>query len=274
LTNWPVRGGFIEENIGLAGSTDGTDVAAAVGANTKGSYVELIASTAYDTQEIYVEAGVEVNSIEGLFDLAVGAGGSEVGLVENLAFGYGVVGHAKTVRLPLPIPAGSRVSGRFQSSISGSRVLNVGCKLLNDGGSAGPSYQLLEEHGANTGTSHATTIDAGGTADTKGSWTQVVASTSYDWAGFIVNIAEEAARSTTVRFRLDIGVGAAASEVAVVEDIFFKRYGSSVANLTTPTYAFFNRQVPAGSRVAARAQCSSNTAGAREFELQVHGLVA
>lgn len=110
----------------------GSDLAAALGtkatvsvANTKTAYVELTAATTSAfSQLILMIEPFSASDANCLLDVAVGSAGSEVDIIENLLVpiesGHDV-GWTATAPLPVSIPAGSRLSFRFQAdTISGT----------------------------------------------------------------------------------------------------------------------------------------------------------
>jgi hypothetical protein len=107
---------------------------------------------------------------------------------------------------------------------------------------------------ANVASSILVSITASGTANTKGSYTQLIASTSFDASGFLL-----ALRASTVSrtYLLDIAVGAAASEQVVLPNILVS-VGTGSALPTDLVY--LPMAVKAGQRIAAR--CQSATASA------------
>lgn len=106
------------------------------------------------------------------------------------------------------------------------------------------------------------TANSQGTAVTpatgsKGSWTQIVASTTYDTCFMIVQWAGDGAGSQTAV--VDIGVGSAGNEVVIVSNLMGYGTGSSVAR----TQYALPVVIPAGTRIAARAQAAAGTDAGR-----------
>lgn len=93
---------------------------------------------------------------------------------------------------------------------------------------------------------------ASATPHTKGSWTQLLATTSYDAYGLVLGFSNNAA-STGVQTNnlIDIGVGAAAAEQVVIPDIISTASSALSAGYVTQYFPIF---VPKGSRLAARLQ--------------------
>lgn len=102
------------------------------------------------------------------------------------------------------------------------------------------------------GSSSATTVTAGSPAHNKGSWQQHVAATANDAQGMWIDFASFG--SPTGAFLVDIGTGAAASEVVLIAD---------VACASSPNWiggeggVYLPIHVPAGTRISIRAQCNS-----------------
>lgn len=97
-----------------------------------------------------------------------------------------------------------------------------------------------------------TTITASGTAHTKGSWTQLIAATTYDWYGFFFVVANSSSNGASSAQLLDIGIGAAASETAIVSNMGVGFTGAFNVNCANQFY--MPLFVKAGSRVSARIQ--------------------
>ena len=107
---------------------DGTTVTAAGSAHTKGSWVQLIATTAYDWHGFWLATGSTFTSgtvTSQLLDIGVGGAGSETVLLPNVHSGWRA-NTDDTVDMffvPLFIPKGSRVAARVQSAIASDTVL-------------------------------------------------------------------------------------------------------------------------------------------------------
>lgn len=92
---------------------------------------------------------------------------------------------------------------------------------------------------------------AGGTANTKGSWNQIIASTSSDISLIWLSFSGGTNGSTDQGTLLDIAVGASGSEAAVVQDIACGGMFPNNPALSIPIPVV----IPSGSRVSMRAQC-------------------
>lgn len=95
----------------------------------------------------------------------------------------------------------------------------------------------------------ALTVTSGGSAHTKGAWTEIVAALSVDAVCISMNsTASVASNSVDTRCLVDIGVGGAGSEVVVIPNISVGNKSSSTSGWLFPIF------VPKGSRVAFRSQ--------------------
>ena len=93
------------------------------------------------------------------------------------------------------------------------------------------------------------TVTAGGSAHTKGSWTEIVASTSVDTVCVSMNTtAAVGANGIDTRCLVDIGIGAAGAEVVVIPNIAVGNKSSSTSGWLFPIF------IPKGTRVAFRSQ--------------------
>lgn len=93
----------------------------------------------------------------------------------------------------------------------------------------------------------------------KGAWAQAIASLSGDTYGLMITIHNSATSAANRTYAVDIGVGAAGSEVVIIPDLI----GSSAAaygSVGGGHHYYFPIFIPAGSRVAVRAQGSVVTA--------------
>lgn len=253
-------------------TTTGLTLTADASANTKGAFTEVIASAPFDANAIIVEL-VLTNANAGrlfLIDVALGGAGSEVVVVpdlicEGVSTVSGVYGQG-SYQIPLRVPAGSRISLRCQSSTGASTIGQIATTLIAAGGVDG--ITSFVNYGANAGDSGGTAIDPGGTAHTKSGWVELTPSSSAvtQWMGLMVTYGH--ATVATCSWAVDIGTGPAASEVVLLPDV---RIGSATSSGAQPsiqarmTHAL--TYIPAGTRIAARASCSINTATARVIDV-------
>jgi len=262
--------------------TVGADTAASTGttmtggaANTKGAYAEVVASTAFDAHGLLVIfSNGSASYLDYLVDVAVGASGLETIIAENLHAGAG--DGAQTIDatgylLPIFIPAGTRLSARVQSS-GASATLRIVIVLLGAGFITPPGLGRVTTYGANTADSGGTQIDPGGTAHTKGAYSEIVASTTNPIRQLTIAMGNMAnALRTTALWLVDLAVGAAGAEQVLIENIMLN-CGGSVDLIQPQVFPPLGVNIPAGTRLAARAQCSIIDATDRLIDILLYGV--
>ena len=254
---------------GLAATSSGVVLTMAGAINTKSAWKELIASTPYDSFGITVE-GAMTNI--GSFDVGLGAIGSEQIIVPDFYQGFWLSG-LRTLHFPIFIPAGSRIAGRYQSTaIATAPKMNV---LLSEG-DVNRAFSQIVTYGFIPGSSKGTSVDPGGTANTKGAWSQLVASTAKDIRAIAIMLGDQGYNRTTnsADWLIDIGIGAAGVENAFIPNWWARYYYTSGAVAIDPMISeWFWLPIPAGSRLAARAQCSITTTSPRKLDVILHAIV-
>lgn len=260
-------GGYAENTAGTGGVPTGN-----ASANTKGSWTDIVASTAFDAAAVMISVAQASNTLSHLFDVAVGASGSEVIIAGDVLHG----GHSRMgshVMLPIPIPSGTRIAGRVQAS-TGSAQLQMRATLIRGGLLLPPTGGQIVTMGSLTASSFGTAVDAGAVANTYGSWAQLTASTPADITAICVRIGNQSNASpsdSALAFYLDIGVGAAASEIPVIVGLPFA--SSSNGSYGSGCEFWFPISIPASTRVAARVKSNITDATDRVLGVSVLGLV-
>lgn len=241
-------------------------VTAAGVANTKGTWVTLIASTAIEASlldlRISTGAGSNVDTAC-LMDIAIGPSGSPVMLVENLAMGY-ILNNSMPVsrRIWLRIPAGSEIIARCQCATA-SRTFPVTADVY--GATPGvqlPAFSTCTTIGADTATSKGVVLATAGAANTKSAWTQITAAAPKDihavGLGFFP--VYQPGFFATLNM-VDVGVGGAGSEQVLVSDVYFETAtNESIINHWPVDFVLpVMRPIAAGERIAARYQSNQTT---------------
>ena len=116
--SWPGRSGPIPGSTDVMGTASGVSIQSGYPAHTKGAWVELIASTSKKAIGVAVTFSCAENPYRYLFDLGIGAAGSETVLIPNIYLRIDGINAicSTTLFLPCFIPAGTRISMRFQLS--------------------------------------------------------------------------------------------------------------------------------------------------------------
>ena len=239
-------------------------------ADTKGSWVELVAVTSFDYDGVELDirntAGEKV-----LIDIGVGAAASEVVIVDNISSGWSnSLRGISNVRIPITVPAGSRVSVRCQADGSSDAIRVTGRGRSSTlGQSVGLGKAVT--YGAITATSLGTTIDPGASANTKGAYVELSASTSKDIKKLVLCLQSGNTSTVSAGYLADIAIGAAASEVVIIQDI--SAYNHATFDGILPNYLEFDVDIPKGTRLSMRGASSSGSAATRSFKAVLIGVV-
>lgn len=117
-------------------------------------------------------------------------------------------------------------------------------------------------------------VDPGGSASTKGSWSQLTASSSDRVVAIMGAIGHNAdiSRAANQSMLLDIGIGGAGSERVLVPDIHFGA-DTNQDQWSPITFGPYPCDVPSGTRFAARSACDVTTASDRTCDIALWGFV-
>lgn len=259
MADWPPEGGCYVLDIGTNTATSGATSVTGGAANTKGAWAQLVASTTFSASGIVIEAN-QSSQQSLLFDIGIGASSSEVACISNVLLASNATNpnSIQPTWWPIQIPAGSRISARCQDNI-GSGAITM-CAHLVGGAFDLPTQRcIVTTYGALTASSRGTLVDPTATPNTKGSWTQLTASTTYAIHGLMIGAGiKDTSAAVTFSTLADVGVGAGGSEVVLIPNY------RVVINNTDELYPSFSPiypvNIPAGSRLAMRSQSGSSSA--------------
>lgn len=111
--------------------------------------------------------------------------------------------------------------------------------------------------------SRAQTLTAHATPGTNGAWSEMIATTSFDYEGLYWNVCRTHPAAST-RFLLDIGIGPSTAEQVVIADFPILEQSTSGH---VGVCGFLPIRIPAGVRVAARIHRASTASAAFDFQL-------
>lgn len=261
-------------------TTTAVTVVADSTAHTKGAWAELDASTGAQW-EGFTLIGRAANysaasDYSTLMDIGIGDAGSELTIIENLPVGYLASGW--TVQIPLRVPSGVRVAARIQSAVTSNSKTYSLAPWTGAGFTGGGSYQTAVTFGAVTSASLGTTVSGGGTNNTWGDWVEFSSATPAPIRALLVGMqanADTDIGQTSVR--LEVGFGAAGSEVAV-DTIAILTNSSEYLNTTTrytagpPALLACTAAIPEGARLAARVMTSVSATTLPSVDVVIIGL--
>jgi hypothetical protein len=221
-------------------------------AHTKGSWVQLIASTSADASLLYFSIfGVAASGVNTatLLDIATGASGSETIIAGDIA-----IGSASTVSVVFPyrLPSGTRLAARIQSVVTGGKTATIRSVVI-DAGDYATAPTSVDVIGGNTANSQGISFSGA-----SGTWVEGVASTSRAYRAVSMVISgHDAVLGGVTNAPFALGVGAASSEISF-GDLRFTFSNSEAGVLIPPYNTLFGRNIPAGSRLAVNHPISSD----------------
>lgn len=262
------------ETIGLdTSNSKGTEIAGSGTANVKSSYTQLVASTGLTAVWIQLMVGhsTSANTADFLYDIATGAAASETVVIADVPFctGGNTFYTRSTTLIPIAIASGTRIASRVQLNGTATTLFFTISAIL--GAESDITSGAVTNYGSNTSDSGAVSVDPGGTANTKGSYSQIAASTSaaHNWLNPVLGNQDNGVR-TGANWLMDIATGAAASEVVVIPDVWIEM-GSTLDVPFTYSWNFGVTEIASSTRLAARMQCSITDATDRTFDLAIFG---
>lgn len=228
-------------------------------ADTKGSWVQPVASTENDIYELELslstanmQSSVNTSTI---IDISIGGSGSEAAgiIVSNLQFGHMFKG--ESVRLPVFIPKGSPLSFRHADAVGG-RIVSYHYPRARNGGRVVKPAPYMLTYGEVTASSRGTNMTVPGSDNTKGAWTELTSATAERIMGVFVCVGSGSSNMQNHSMLVDIGAGPSGSERVIIPNVH-NEYDLS-ENLYKYGYPrMFEVDIPAGTRLAARYQRSN-----------------
>lgn len=274
MPNWPIQPGMRWASQGFNTTTgQGVTLNTNASNNQKGSWVELVSSSAFDASGVLVEVQFASNNTrDWLLDIGVGSAGNEQPILSNLLCSVGTqVTHWGSVYFPVVIPEGSRIAARGQCNLS-SNSIRLGVHLLERGFGLESGLYRATTYGVDTSTTRGTSIDPGGVVQTKGSWSQLSSSINATRQVVLLLGQQRNAVMTTCTWMLDVGIGSAGNEQVVLPDLWVTANANTDA-LNPTVIGPLPINLPAGVRLAARALNGDITdATDRLFDLTVVGI--
>jgi hypothetical protein len=224
-------------------------------AHVKGAWTQIISSTAAASDVLGLlvnNIGVNNQDSATLLDIGVGASGSEVAVIENLAVG----GASSTVNslqysIPLSIPQGTRIAARAQSVVTGGKTAAVVVSPFSTNNlSKAPSTVTVI--GTNTATSE------GVPSLSNNTWTEITASSPAKFQAVILVPSLTATTSSTGNTTVELGIGSSGNEVSINKVLYRisitegigRFYGSDFVSIAAGPF-------PSGTRFSARASAQA-----------------
>lgn len=275
MSNWP-RGldRAHHETIGADTATSlQTSVVSGATAETKGSWTQIAAATSFSYDGFWLNRRfVGTGSRRVVVDIGIGGSGAEQAIVSDFSMFVQTSATADEIlHIPVHVPAGSRVTMRTASD--GTSIATRFSILGMTAGWNQPYSFCRAQNVGLTGT-QGTIVDAGGVANTKGSWVSIGGATTeqYDALMLCVNVSTyPTAQTAAADFLIDVAIGAGFD--SILENLHFSQ--STNVNGGSPVHwGPFDIRMPAGTQVSARCQCTSAVATVRAIQLSYLGFVS
>lgn len=240
--------------------------------HTKGSYATLltVGSPAGAWVSVQPNAStVNATDTATLLDLAVGGAGSETIIFPNMIIGFRSRDD-RGIDFPLYLPAGATLRGRIQS-ITASKIVGMCVDVW--GGEPSPGLSVptkVTAYGVDTANSGGTQLTPNATAGTKGSYAELTSSTAAPIHGLLVLAQGSTSTQTSSAYSVDIAVGGSGSETIIVPDWLSRVDSNEAWHAYSPPFVPMSMEIPAGTRIAARAAADTNSTQA--LEVAVYGL--
>jgi len=272
MSDFPIFEPGQSETVGIGGSTSyGAALPRGTAAHSKGAWTTLFTAT-HNIRRLdlkftkHVVSGT-LSPIRYLVDIGLG---TQV-YVQNILVYFNPRSHAKLITLPIQIPAGTVVKARMQAGTHGMSGpdLYVSGIAYSQGFATSPAFQAVATYGVSTSTTSGTQIDPGGTADTKGGYTQITAATAATHRHLILCVAMDNSAATDADWRIDLAVGTGGSEIAICQDMVMRATAGS--DDVSDNFIPIRMLVPAGERLSVQAQCSITGATDRLFDCSIIG---
>lgn len=253
------------------GGTGFVTISSASPANTKGAYATLVSGTTYAGTWVFLNtyaSAVSGTDTSMVLDIAIGTAGNETIVLADLLVGFRRKGG---LLFPLYVPAGATVRGRAASVRGALSPQQWSLDVYGgepDCGLTAPGK--ITTYGVTGASCSGTAVTPNATTDTKGSYTQLVASTTAPIHALLIAVqGVSGSLSTNVIYNIDIAVGGSGSETPIIHDHLVEVNGSEEMVPYTHEFAPLSLNIPAGSRLSAR--CSGNASSAVAIEVGVYG---
>jgi len=271
MGDWPVGITDIGQQFADVGTqtsdSSGNNIAPSGTAHQKGAWEQLIQSTPFDSAGLLWAPSLVQTGARYSVDLGIGAAGSEKILIPDLFAHVNNFSRGMPMRtfLPMSIPAATRLAARSQSSAGGNSI-DANLLLVSAAHLLAPfPAARIDTYGFVAGSTAGTGVDPGGSVNTKGSWAQLASGTTYPCQLAMLAVYFPTTPSSESRWYLDLGIGASGSERVVVPNLFF---GTAATNAMRSQFIGpFPLTLPAGTRIAARAQSTLSSATYRKVNV-------
>jgi len=264
-------GGQAVGEVGAASTDYGVTVTASATVNTMGAWTTIQASTPFDADGLILIAGEAGLGGSILLNLGINDGVANEIIVENMLLDLSTLHRRTAMFLPIPVRAGVDLRAQCQSATA-SNTCFVGVQLVRWGLKRfGGLVGRATVYGTTASNSLGTDVDPGVTANTKGVYAVLSTSTAnpIKLLAMTVGVSSNGVM-TDARWRFDIGYGAASSEQVLIPDLLYCNQ-ATIDDLSLGMDLLWPVNIPAGSRLVVKSQCTITDATDRVLSVAITG---
>jgi len=239
--------------------------------NAKGAWGQVVAATSFPWAGMILQLGHTATVNRFAIDVGFGAAASEYIILPDYYVAENAAQQHHQLFLPMAVPAGTRIAARgMTNATTGTNTFRVqAVGIAANPRLPSPQMGRATALGFTAATTVGATVDPGATINTKGAWVELSAATPHDISWVLFGFGHEAVMTVNGSYLLDVAIGAAAAETIVHANHYV--LVSSARQVGTSNW-WLPLQIPAGSRVAVRAQCSLATATERLLSVVMYGV--
>ncbi|WP_436759345.1 hypothetical protein [Streptosporangium sp. V21-05] len=246
------------------------NLASSGSANTKGSYLTLLSGL--PTPVGWINIGVLSSSLGAgdramIMDLAVGGAGSETIIAADIVCGNRL---NTSLCFPLHVPAGATLRARIATALTSQIIPTTATAFMAEPDSGISIPSRITSYGTAPASSGGTTITPSGTANVKGSWAQLTASTARPIHALMVMVQGSTSTHLAGSYAVDIAVGGSGSETVIIPDHSVAVDTNEYVQPMSPDFYPLSMGIPAGVRLAARCAVTTGSV-ATPVEVAVYG---
>jgi hypothetical protein len=242
----------------------GTTLTSSASTHTYGTWTQIgpTDGLAYASSSVLVELNTGFTAAttrNSYVDIGIGPDSSNVTVIVEKLCGSGATGNSgKMYYLPLRIPPDVKIWARTQhTTASGTIKINISVMGGNQNPGTFPTVSQIVCLGAVTASTTGTAITIGASG-AEGAWTQIVASTTDDYAGLMIGGPFYIDTNMTAgpSYTFDASVGGSGSELTVGENLTKATIFSAAedwVSWSVPTML----GIPAAQRLCIRGSCSA-----------------
>ncbi|GAA2990676.1 hypothetical protein GCM10017559_08410 [Streptosporangium longisporum] len=246
------------------------NLASSGSANTKGSYLTLLSGLSAPVG--WINLGLFSSNLSAgdramIMDLAIGGAGSETIVAADIVCGSRL---NASICFPLHVPAGATLRARIATTATSQVIPTAATGFMAEPESGISTPGRITSYGTVPASSSGTAVTPSGTANVKGSYVQLTASTARPIHALMVMVQGSTNTHLAASYAVDIAVGGSGSETVIIPDHSVAADTNEYLQPMSPDFYPLSLSIPAGVRLAAR--CAVTTGSVTTpVEVAVYG---